>query len=247
MTKSAREARQSRRLARRDARRLRFSGALTTPGRRLSAWLDMVFVDHGFFRYVYLNRHKLSDRAYRSAQPAPHHIRAAAKDGVRTIISLRGGRELGSYPLEVEACRRHGLAFEELTLRSRAAPTVDAIEGAAALFERVEYPVLFHCKSGADRAGLMSALYMLLVEGADAETAGRQLSLRYGHIKQGKTGVLDAFIAAFAAAERAAAARGEQLDFLTWVRTDYDPAALMASFQSARWGSFLVDKVLRRE
>src|SRR5687767_12266805 len=31
--------------------------------------LDMLFIDHGIFRVVYLNRHRLGARAWRSAQP----------------------------------------------------------------------------------------------------------------------------------------------------------------------------------
>ncbi|MEO1292388.1 MAG: tyrosine-protein phosphatase, partial [Pseudomonadota bacterium] len=127
--------------------------------------------------------------------------------------------------------------------RSREAPSVATIEAAAELLDRVEYPVWFHCKSGADRAGLMAALYMLLREGADIQTAQRQLSLRFGHFKQGKTGVLDAFLAAYAQA----AAERPDLDFLTWVRTEYRPEVVKQQFHEDRWTSFLVDRVLARE
>ena len=42
-------------------------------------------------------------------------------------------------------------------------------------------PLLIHCKSGADRAGLVSALYQYALAGAPAAEADRQLSLAYGH------------------------------------------------------------------
>ncbi|MBX2855731.1 MAG: tyrosine-protein phosphatase [Rhodobacteraceae bacterium] len=247
LPKPMRDALKARRQASRDRLRERYARPLEGRGDRLRAWASMMFVDHGFFRYVYLNRHRVGAGAYRSAQPGPRHIRRAARDGVRTVINLRGGKEFGSYPLEREACARAGVAFEEITLRSREAPSVAAIEQTAELLERVAYPVLFHCKSGADRAGLMSALYLLLREGATPQEAAKQLSPRFGHLRQGKTGVLDAFIDAYTAAYDAAAARGERLGFMEWVRSGYDPKAVTAAFKASGWGSFVVDQVLRRE
>jgi protein tyrosine/serine phosphatase len=42
-------------------------------------------------------------------------------------------------------------------------------------------PLLVHCRSGADRSGLVSALYRLVDEGASVDQADRELSLIYGH------------------------------------------------------------------
>jgi protein tyrosine/serine phosphatase len=42
-------------------------------------------------------------------------------------------------------------------------------------------PLLVHCKAGADRAGLVSALYRFTGEGMSADQADRELSLVYGH------------------------------------------------------------------
>lgn len=217
---------------------------LSTFGGRVRAYLDMIFVDHGFFRYVYLNFHQVAPGVFRSAQPAPHHVRRFRRAGVKTVVNLRGGRDIAAYALEREACIREGIAFEELRLRSREAPDVDTIEQVAALLERVEYPILVHCKSGADRAGLMSALTVILREGGSAREARRQLSPWYGHVRQGPTGVLDAFIDSYAEAEKAA---GGKRDFLDWARSDYDRAAVTQTFRASGWARWLIDKVLKRE
>ena len=221
----------------------RLSGSLA----RIKAWASMFFVDHGFFRYGYLNLHKVGAKAYRAAQPAPHHFRRFARLGVRTVVNLRGGREFGSYPLEIEACARHAFAYEELRLRSRDAPALEVLEDVAALLDRVEYPILFHCKSGADRSGLMGALYLMLVEGASPTEAKKQLSAFYGHIRQSKTGVLDAFVEAFETAEAEARGRGETLTLLDWARSAYDAKALKQQFRASGWASFISDRLLRRE
>ncbi len=77
-------------------RRLARVAAPHAPGRRAS-YLDMLFVDHGIFRIIYGNSHRLSDKAWRAAQPAPaSDSRRYAKAGVRTIVNLRGERECGS-------------------------------------------------------------------------------------------------------------------------------------------------------
>ncbi len=208
----------------------------------------MFFVDHGFFRYLYLNLHPIGAEAWRSAQPAPHHIARVARLGVKTVVSLRGGKRFGSYPLEREACARHGVAFEEITLRSRSAPKLETIEEAAALLDRIAYPALFHCKAGADRAGLMSALYLLLRENRPIAEAQAQLGLRFGHVKQGPTGILDAFLDAYAEADaRARAETGAGLAFLDWARAQYDRPALQAAFRDAQWARWLTDRLLRRE
>ena len=156
-------------------------------------YADMLFVDHGIFRLVYLNRHRIAKQAWRSAQPAPRDIAAMARKGIRTIVNLRGERDCGAYRLQVAACRKHGIRMEELVVKSRAAPTREQVHEAQALFARIEHPILMHCKSGADRAGLASTLYLILHEGVPVEQAMAQLSARYGHFKQADTGIIDAF------------------------------------------------------
>lgn len=207
-----------------------------------ASYFDMLFVDHGILRVFYLNRHRISDNAWRAAQPAPHQLRRIAEEGVRTIVNLRGERVCGSYWLETEACRRYGLKLVNFQIRSRAAPTRDELRRARDLFNNIEYPMLMHCKSGADRAGLMSVLYRFLKEGVPLDVAKQELSLRYGHIRQADTGVLDYFF------ERYLEYNARQpIGFFEWVDTVYDADELKRSFQSQGWANRVVDTVLRRE
>ena len=57
----------------------------------------------------------------------------------------------GSYWLERAACERHGIKLVNFQVRSRAAPSKQELRAIRELFDRVEYPMLMHCKSGADR------------------------------------------------------------------------------------------------
>jgi protein tyrosine/serine phosphatase len=231
------------RRARRLARIARFEKPIGGPGDRLRAWANMLLVDHGVFRLAYLNWHAVAPgRLWRSAQPAPHQLAWFRRQGVRTVISLRGGREHGSWQLQREACARQGLELVEFVVRSREAPDRDTILAAKALFEGIGYPAVMHCKSGADRAGFAAALYLVLHEGVPVAEAMRQLSARFGHFRFAKTGILDAFFAAYRAEGEA---RG--LGFLEWVETAYDPDALTRAFRTRAWSDFWVDRVLRRE
>ncbi|GJD97176.1 hypothetical protein OCOJLMKI_4404 [Methylobacterium iners] len=231
------------RYARRMARIARFERPIQGPASRLMAWANMLLVDHGVFRLAYLNRHEIGRGGmWRSAQPTPHQLAWFRRQGVRTVISLRGGREHGSWPLQREACERQGLHLVEFVLRSREAPSRETILAAKDFFASVQYPAVMHCKSGADRAGLAAALYLILHEGRPVAEAMGQLSPRYGHFRFAKTGILDAFFERY---RREGEAKG--LDFLTWVETAYDPEALQREFRPSFWSELLVDRVMKRE
>lgn len=219
----------------------RWARPIETWRHRLRAWANMLFIDHGIFRVLYANMHPVGQRAWRSAQPTPAVVRRFAEIGGRSVVSLRGGQAFGSLPLTREACEAHGLIYHNFVLRSRMLPTRVELLEAAALFEQLEYPVLFHCKSGADRAGFMSGLYLMLGEGRPVSEARAQLSLRYGHIRQGKTGVLDAFFDAYEAET------GGRVPLRQWIATRYNRDRVTALARSTRWGRFLSDRLLRRE
>jgi protein tyrosine/serine phosphatase len=207
-----------------------------------AVYLDMLLVDHGVFRLIYGNSHRISAQVWRSAQPTPRQIRRFAKAGIRTVVNLRGKRDCGSYWLEEEACARYGLKLVNFQIRSRAAPTREELRSAQELFAEIEYPMLMHCKSGADRAGIMSVLYLFLHEGVPLKEAKKQLSLKYGHIRQADTGILDYFFEKYLADTA-----GRPMDFFAWVETEYDPVELKRTFKSRGWANRLVDSVLRRE
>ena len=207
-----------------------------------ASYFDMLFIDHGIFRVAYGNRHRIDADAWRAAQPTPKQIKAIARSGVRTIVNLRGERLCGSYWLEQAACQRHGVKLVNYQVRSRAAPSIEELRGARQLFETVEYPMLMHCKSGADRAGLMSVLYQHLRGGVPMEEAIKQLSLRYGHIRQADTGVLDAFFERYLSDTKT-----RPMPFFEWVETVYDPDELKSTFQANGLANRLVNSVLRRE
>ena len=214
----------------------------TAEGRR-RAEREMTLEDHGFLREGFQNLHQISPEMWRSNQPNPRQVAAhAAERGIRTIINLRGESTKGYYLLEKEACEAHGIRLVDFQVFSRDTPKPDVIEAARDLFETIEYPALMHCKSGADRAGLMSALYMIFRRGQPVAKAAQQLSGRYLHVKSGKTGMLDAFFEAYL---KETADTGKS--FMDWVQEDYDPAKVKTEFLERSRGRFDLSRLLRRE
>lgn len=205
-------------------------------------YAEMLLVDYGITRTVYANRHKIAADAWRSAQPAPHHIRWAAAKGVRTVINLRGDQSFGTRWLEEQACKRNGLSLVDLKLRSRAAPDRAEFRAVRDVLNTVTFPVLLHCKSGADRAGLMSVLLLHLHHGVPIIEAKKQLSLRYGHFRSADTGVLDYVFDRYLADNEKS-----PIAFWDWVETVYDADEVNRSFRAKGWANRLVNGILDRE
>ncbi len=212
--------------------------------RRLMVWLNSIFIDHSFFRFFYNLRSRVGPDLFRSAHPMPYQLRAAQKAGIASIISLRGiEQHLGSNVLEWETCKAIGLPIVHFPMGSREAPYREAILGLDQLFDTLPKPILAHCKSGADRAGLASTLYLLLKQDTPFEEAIQQMAFwRHGHVRQAKTGVLDHFFETY---RQHHAAYGTP--FREWVEKHYDRDAVEKSFHSQWWANHLIDRILRRE
>lgn len=220
-----------------------------TPKGRRRAWRELMFADHGLLRLIYSNTHEVSPgRMWRSFQPSPAMLERWKAKGVRTVINLRGDKPSGHYFLEDEACAALGMAHVPFRVFSRDAPSKDALRAAQKLFDEIKYPALLHCKSGADRAGLMATLFLFLHEGRPLDEAMDQLSFRYGHVRHGKAGVIDHAFEDYLTYAREKGISLSSVDaFFDWVDQVYDPAAVKAAFMGSWWGNLLTETILRRE
>jgi len=209
----------------------------------MSRWLNSLFVDHAVLRIAWRNWGVVeSGRLYRSNHPLPWQLdQAARRHGIASVLNLRGHRSsCGSDALSRAAAPAQGLVHADQPLESRGAPHKDRLQRLIHLYRTLPEPILIHCKSGADRAGLAAGVWRLL-QGHGAARAARELTLRHGHFAAAKTGILDAFFAAYAEAE--AQGRG----FEDWLNHDYDEVALRAAFKPRPVATWFTDKVLRRE
>ena len=121
---------------------------------------------------------------YRSAQPTATLIAEYQENyGIKTIINLRG-ENIGSdwYDAEVAEASKLGVAHVDIRMSARREMTMEQFNQIIDAFQKAEKPILVHCKSGSDRSGLVSALYVAAVAKLGEEAAESQMSFWYGHI-----------------------------------------------------------------
>ncbi|MBC6413303.1 MAG: tyrosine-protein phosphatase [Hyphomonadaceae bacterium] len=215
---------------------------LNNPSARRQAERELFREDHGFLRTGFHNRHDIGGGMYRENQPSPKRIGAWAEEGIKTVLNLRGVHPKGYFYLEQEACEQHGLRLINYRMYSRNVHSREKIMGAKDLFEQIEYPAIMHCKSGADRTGIMGVLYRHFKIGVPIREAVEQLSFKYLHIRHGRTGILDFFFDQYLNYSQA-----ENISFGSWVQTVYDPEDVKSRFMSGWAGNILTDRILRRE
>lgn len=222
--------------------RLTWRDHLESPLNRFFAHFDAHVSDHAFLRAAWTNLHEITPGVYRSNQPSPARLKKYAGMGIKTIVNLRGPSDFGSYVLEERVCKELGINLINMRMYSRRLPKVPEVLAAKEMFESLDKPFLMHCKSGADRAGIASALYCLLIMNSSAEEALEQLSFKFLHIKEAKTGILDFFVQAYLEFNEK-----QPTSFLDWVENHYDRDTLKGQFKSSGAANILVDKLLRRE
>jgi protein tyrosine phosphatase (PTP) superfamily phosphohydrolase (DUF442 family) len=125
-------------------------------------------------------------RVYRSRRPGGDLNEWVRAYRLATILNLSGGTQDDSwYASEVRVARERDVDFYDIPLSATRRPTRRELMILTDLLERCRYPLLIHCKSGSDRTGMTSALYLLLKRGETPEQAVRAFSLGYGHVPIG--------------------------------------------------------------
>lgn len=199
-------------------RRLRrsFGKDISTPSARRWSAFHYHFFDHAFLRLFWTNFWQLSADVWRSNQPTHKRFQKYAAMGIKTVINLRGEDKHAHYLFEKESCEALGLTLVNAKLWARTAAPRERLLAVLDALRAAERPMMFHCKSGADRAGFVSAMYMMVFEGHSVEEAMKQLSIKYIHLDFTKTGVQDYILRVYQARLRIS-----DIDFETWLRTEY--------------------------
>ncbi len=216
---------------------------LSTRRGRFATYWRHFWHDHAYVRLASSNAHWLSDEMVRANQPWPFQVKTWARRGIRTIVNLRVGID-AHHVLEQEACDRYGVKQVRFVVTALEAPSREQVLGAKRLFDEIEYPAMMHCKSGADRAGMMSALYMHFRLKKPISEALSQLDfLKFGHVRFLPEGVLDHCFEKYL---KEAEPLG--ISFEDWVRSPaYDPATIKQEFKATRWRALRPAKLFWRE
>ena len=197
-----------------------------TEAQVISAERHAFWIDHEFLRYLYHNMAEVAPGVYRANQPSPNRILKWSELGIKTIINLRGSSNQGSYLLESQKCRDLGINLVDHPLYATRLAEPEELLSLAKIFQNIEYPILLHCKSGADRAGLASVLYHLMILNTPFPIARKHLSFRYLHIKLARSGILDYMLDTF---EQDSKKTG--INFRSWLETCYNPNELTLKFR----------------
>jgi protein tyrosine/serine phosphatase len=134
------------------------------PGPRPSTWAEPIALEG------VPNLHRLTPMLYRSEQPTAVGMRNLEKMGIRTVINLRAFND------DAEEVRGTSLRTERTKILTWNVDDKHVIEVMRMLRRTENGPFLIHCQHGADRTGLMSAMYRILEQGWSADEALEELT-----------------------------------------------------------------------
>jgi len=162
------------------------------------AILPLVLLVGGYVSYILAisNFHPITPgEAYRSAQlnrnELEHYIK---KHNIRSIVNLRGeNRDKPWYSDEIKVSAELSVAHYDISLSSDSEPTPEDVRKLIDIFNSAPKPVLIHCFAGADRSGLVSAMWKVVVDKESKASAEKQLTIWYGHIPIRGTYAMDRF------------------------------------------------------
>jgi protein tyrosine phosphatase (PTP) superfamily phosphohydrolase (DUF442 family) len=135
-------------------------------------------------------------RVFRSAQLSATALEQKLRaKGIRTVVNLRGTCDPSPWYLdESRVTNRLNVCQEDISFSAGHLPPVSEVRRLVEVLDRTDYPILLHCRRGADRTGMTAAIVLLLQTDANLSQARRQLGLRYGHIAIGRPANLDWFL-----------------------------------------------------
>tara|TARA_B100001564_G_C20581816_1_gene643530 strand:- start:415 stop:1149 length:735 start_codon:yes stop_codon:yes gene_type:complete len=217
--------------------RTSFGRDISSRSGRFWAHVHFHLMDQAFLRMLWSNFHQVCDDAYRASQPSPSHLSFYKNKGIKAILNLRGFTQQSYALFEEDSCKKLGLKLISVPLSGSFAPQSEKLLEIISIMEEIPKPFVLHCKSGADRAGLVSAIYLIVQKKLSVAEAKKQLSFKYLHLDFTKTGILDYIFNVFE--ERLKIAN---IDFVDWIKKEYNSEILNNSFKRrVEWKQTAID------
>jgi len=154
--------------------------------------------------------------AYRSAQMSPSRLAEAIDTyQIRSILNLRGSPSAADwYDDEIAIAQGRFVRHYSVGLNAASLPSADKLLQVLDILRDADKPILIHCKAGADRTGLVAALYRISQGRESVDTASDELTLLHGHWAWGEAGAMDRVLDLYRACPSLATLR-------EWVDADY--------------------------
>lgn len=116
------------------------------------------------------NLHKVSGDLYRSAQPSALGMQNLTNLGIKTVINLR------TFHSDEGAMAGVPINQVHIWMKTWHAEREDVLRFLQVVTDPTNTPVLVHCQHGADRTGLMCAMYRIVVQGWSKEAAIKEMT-----------------------------------------------------------------------
>ena len=124
---------------------------------------------------------KVTELYLRGGAVTPDGVDRLASMGVKTIIDLRDKPSPG----EPEACKRNGITYYKFPMDGSGAPEDKVVNEILSIIQGAKEPVYVHCSAGKHRAGTITALYRLRVQGWTKDRAwAEQQSYGFGPVEE---------------------------------------------------------------
>ena len=122
------------------------------------------------------NFHRVSEALYRGAQPTDEGMRQLQGMGIRTVVNLR------SFHSDRDELKGLDLRYEHIFMKAWHPEREEVVRFLKIAADPGNRPVLVHCQYGADRTGLMCAIYRVALQGwTKAEAADEMKEGGFGH------------------------------------------------------------------
>jgi len=115
------------------------------------------------------NLHKINKGLYRSAQPTKEGMKNLEKLGIKTVINLR------AFHSDSDEISGTELLNDALSVKTWHMEDEDVIQVLRIIRKKENGPFLIHCLHGADRTGVMSAMYRIVAQGWTKEAALQEM------------------------------------------------------------------------
>lgn len=116
------------------------------------------------------NFYKVSNKLYRGAQPTKQGIEQLNNLGIKTIVNLR------SFHSDKEELADSNLLYEHIVMKPWHPEDKKMIGFLKILTNESNQPVFVHCRRGADRTGVMCAVYRIVVQGWSKQQAIEEMT-----------------------------------------------------------------------
>ena len=145
-----------------------------------------------YIGFIYLtgNIHTvIPGEVFRSGQLTGTKLKTVLKKNcIRSIIDLAPAGD--KYAQELNISRSMNVQHFDLHLSAYQFPSVENLKALTVLLQTAQRPLLIHCKGGADRTGLASAMMLILTGNKNISKIKNQYSILYGVLYPNSIGVL---------------------------------------------------------